>query len=433
MDSKNELTATHIESNSQALAVPAKLPKRVPQLDFLRGIAIIFVMGNHAVLGTVHPTAWESALFRPLVYFGWSGVDLFFVLSGFLISGLIFTEFKKTGDFHPGRFLIRRAFKIWPAYYLFLLLTLPGLAALHIPMHWPNVLGELFFLQSYIPTTFWLHTWSLAVEEHFYLCLALLMFFMIRQLKGVKAVPYLCFAIMVMSLVCRISRAQAGDLNTCPSHLRADALAFGVLLGYCHSFLPERLKVFAKPRITAIIGVLLVTGGVWFHPRLTWFGFTYGLSLVYLGFGFILAHLMYSPWRENWFLRIFSTIGVYSYSIYLWQPPCDYLAVVTRLLLEPLSIHLSMLAQVSVFAYLAIFLGIGMAKVVEFPMLRLRDHIFPPSVPPDLVLAQQKDVAVEEPSVPAPEPRDEGDRAPTTSLGQAIRAKHEASGGWNER
>jgi len=77
---------------------------RNQSLDMLRGVAVLLVLGRHMDGAGI----WSSA--------GWCGVDLFFVLSGFLISGLLFTEFKKTGTIDVKRFWIRRGFKIYPAF-----------------------------------------------------------------------------------------------------------------------------------------------------------------------------------------------------------------------------------------------------------------------------------------------------------------------------
>src|SRR5437762_8327462 len=84
---------------------------RLRQLDFLRGIAVLLVLFRH------------DALTEFLYKIGWVGVDLFFVLSGFLVSGLLFSEFIKYGNIKPGLFLIRRGFKIYPLFYTFLLVT----------------------------------------------------------------------------------------------------------------------------------------------------------------------------------------------------------------------------------------------------------------------------------------------------------------------
>ena len=84
---------------------------RIKGLDLLRGIAILLVLFRHCDI--------ENNI---LHHFGWLGVDLFFVLSGFLVSGLLFNEYKKIGKVKIGRFLIRRGFKIYPPFYFFVLI-----------------------------------------------------------------------------------------------------------------------------------------------------------------------------------------------------------------------------------------------------------------------------------------------------------------------
>ena len=103
---------------------------------------------------------WNHYPFMRTIGVGtWIGVDLFFVLSGFLISGLLFSDIKETGTVHLGRFYIRRGFKIYPAFYAFLVITaLLSPAIRHTNHYWP----EFLFLQNYFPRV-WGHTWSLAI------------------------------------------------------------------------------------------------------------------------------------------------------------------------------------------------------------------------------------------------------------------------------
>ena len=119
---------------------------RLKTIDILRAFAILGVLFRHSIIDT-----WYS---RP----GWAGVDLFFVLSGFLVSGLLFNEFKKSGQVNIKRFLIRRGFKIYPAFYIFLLVALiteKYWFRVNYPLQ--NILSELFFMQSYFNGCF-LHT-----------------------------------------------------------------------------------------------------------------------------------------------------------------------------------------------------------------------------------------------------------------------------------
>ena len=97
-------------------------------LDVIRGIAILMVVLSHLAL--VDKQVVTAGFFKYIQLFfsvikigGWSGVDLFFVLSGFLISGLLFKEYKQTGTIKMKTFLIRRGFKVYPGFVLFILFS----------------------------------------------------------------------------------------------------------------------------------------------------------------------------------------------------------------------------------------------------------------------------------------------------------------------
>src|SRR4026209_1924186 len=91
---------------------------RIKQLDVIRFAAIVLVLFRHIEPCPREVSSVANAVTSTLARGGWSGVDLFFVLSGFLVSGLIFREYKTTGDFDASRFLIRRGFKIYPAFWV---------------------------------------------------------------------------------------------------------------------------------------------------------------------------------------------------------------------------------------------------------------------------------------------------------------------------
>ena len=116
----------------------------------LRGLAILLVLCAHEVLWHVH-AGWISPVAKALQTGGWTGVDLFFVLSGFLIGGLLFKEIRRDGTLDVRRFLVRRAFKIWPVYFIFL-----GFVAVKSVRHSPTVwaglrplMPNLVHLQNY--------------------------------------------------------------------------------------------------------------------------------------------------------------------------------------------------------------------------------------------------------------------------------------------
>src|SRR5262245_42677041 len=96
---------------------------RALRLDLLRALAIFLVLGRHMYPladRTPQPILFMCQLWRSS---GWIGVDLFFVVSGFLVSGLLFSEYQQRGKIRIWRFYIRRGFKIYPAFYLMILIT----------------------------------------------------------------------------------------------------------------------------------------------------------------------------------------------------------------------------------------------------------------------------------------------------------------------
>ena len=114
-------------------------------LDLLRLFAVVLVLGRHLSLPTksgIFLDAWRTG--------GWVGVDLFFVLSGFLISGLLFREYQQQGRIHLKRFLVRRGFKIYPPYYVLVAVTLFVFVSEGRPISNRHLLGTLFFLNNYL-------------------------------------------------------------------------------------------------------------------------------------------------------------------------------------------------------------------------------------------------------------------------------------------
>jgi len=190
-------------------------PRRIPELDGLRGMAIGLVVLYHYVKNAVVGTGfWYSLGLAPL-RLAWSGVDLFFVLSGFLIGGILLEAKNTDGYFRA--FYGRRFFRIFPLYYIWLipfgigLATAPpflqGMFNLHLPL-W----SYLLFLQNFLMVaqgTFgaqWLFvTWSLAVEEQFYLILPLL----IRKLE-LKQLQCVALLAIVGAPLVRTALALAG-------------------------------------------------------------------------------------------------------------------------------------------------------------------------------------------------------------------------------
>src|SRR5690349_16724000 len=215
---------------------------RLLSLDVLRAVAVLLVLGRHLWNPENCHSEWLRPIFQAWYRGGWVGVDLFFVLSGYLVSGLLFQSYRRHGELNIGRFLIRRGFKIYPGFWLLLVTTLVVAPLAKFPvLDSSKILSESLFLQSYLEGA-WNHTWSLAVEEHFYLLLPLLLAALLQLRKrgdnpfwlllpgfGVVAVAMLGLRIYTAATV-------PFDYSThmFPTHLRLDSLLMGTTLAYLH-------------------------------------------------------------------------------------------------------------------------------------------------------------------------------------------------------
>ena len=291
--------------------MPVLNRERLAQLDVLRGVAILLVLGTHLVPPSPQEVGWVIASVAGRLGGGWIGVDLFFVLSGFLVSGLLFREYQATGTVRPGRFLIRRAFKIYPPFYV---LTFVALAVVGAP-NTRDVIGELFFLQNYVGSL-WGITWSLAVEEHFYLLLAgyAWCLVMLRQDRPFATLPVVFVAVATVCLLLRVANADepyTHFTHLFPTHLRIDSLMFGVLLAYGWHF--GQLQSYARPwRASLCVGGMLMLSPAFLFPLGTtpWLH-VYGLTLGYLGSGALLVGLLSYELPRTRPVRVLSHIGVF--------------------------------------------------------------------------------------------------------------------------
>lgn len=371
-------------ANPEPTVAQGRAPARNKRLDVLRCVAVVAVLIHH------------SGAVPLLTKMGWAGVDLFFVLSGFLISGLLYSEYKKTGAIHFKRFFIRRGLKIYPAFYVMLLVTFAAEWVLKDIRTSGAYLREFFFVQSYA-YGIWSHTWSLAVEEHFYIFLPIFLLLVLRfsshRQDPFRVIPLTFVIIATICLVLRTSTiywtpaaAFRNPMVMNPTHDRMDALFFGVFLGYLHHFRPEILeRVFGPLRNRLAIGGLtaLLLAGPFFFTRDSQFLLTLGLSFLYLGFGGLLLLSLHVrnvlPARLAFLAGKLGTasafVGVYSYSIYLWHVPFGSYA--PGLLRRALHIRMTGIEAFAFDILGGIALGILMARIIEFPVIRLRDRLFP--------------------------------------------------------
>lgn len=364
---------------------PASATKaRLTGFDVLRVVAVLLVLGRHMPAAPPDWPALSRGIFGAWQRGGWVGVDLFFVLSGFLVSGLLFAEYNARRTISPVRFFTRRGWKIYPPLLMLVVVTVALNSVFGAPAD-HRALVELFFLQSY-RQGLWNHTWSLAVEEHFYLMLPLLLVLLLRfnrrspsPLRPVLAIGTVIVAgeLALRLLTWHRRPVYSHFTNLFATHLRLDSLFFGVMVSYAYHFHREQfVRILAPWRVHLLVtGTLLFVPAFVFDLETTPFIFTYGLTLFYLGAGMVMVGALLSNLQDNRVLAGVATIGIYSYSIYLWHMPMLLWGVPLAQQLTGTLFGFGTGAIVYVGGSLAA--GALMARLVESPSLHLRDRWFP--------------------------------------------------------
>ena len=312
---------------SVEVAGPAR--QHLPVLDGVRGLAIVLVLVSHLMLFNDRTGSRFGDSLSALRGLGWTGVDLFFVLSGFLITGILYDTLHDPHYFRS--FYMRRFLRIFPLYYGFLALLLIGTPWMHFS--WG---GRQYVLLAYLQNTgLWFpvtdfhpgiwanldHFWSLAVEEQFYLFWPM-MVFLVRDRRRLIA---LTLTLSGVALVLRIVLYLHGTspltifmLTPC----RMDSL----LLGACVALLlrgdKDRIPrgwMMPVVLVSAIVMVVYTLMRVGRDMRDGFFGATFGYTVIALGCGALLiASLDEGSISHKIFRwRILRTLGKYSYGIYV--------------------------------------------------------------------------------------------------------------------
>jgi peptidoglycan/LPS O-acetylase OafA/YrhL len=375
---------------------PAASPRRFLELDGLRGLAALAVVGYH--------------LKREWFPYGWAAVDLFFVLSGFLITSIILRD-----GHHPGflrRFYLRRGLRIWPIYYLTILALILANALRLLPVrcHWAGLWPYLTYTQN-LPDYWggrspvlhpWLrHTWTLAIEEQFYLLWPALVL-----LAGRRRVVPLALACLVATVAARL-----GGIKMTLLLGRLDGLALGALLAALTvrdssplpqgggpgrgGDAPDSSATFTKyPRLqsairdpqSAILASALLLAALALTNRLGPYQPEPGATLTILAanlsaFGLVAWTVRHAGRRRAAFLRApgLVLLGQMSYGLYLYHPlVLGYSAGALRLArwgdMPPMRLMLTLAACLAV-ATLSWFL-------IEKPLLRLKDRLAREPAPP---------------------------------------------------
>ena len=356
--------------------------KRLKELDFLRGIAILLILLRHR-----HISNYTTNM-------GWIGVDLFFVLSGFLVSKLIIDEYLKTKTFQPKTFLIRRGFKIYPLYFLCYLLYITPLISNHSISIF-SCFSDVFFIQNYILGWGYAFgaSWSLAVEEHFYFALAFFSYFGIHYLKKKNLFTFKSITTIITSLlmICLLLRISSNLLfpdqyvrHSTMTHLRIDSLLAGVLISLFYHFQFEKLKrIFLKSKY--VFFFLFIIGIGWtpfIVPLPSFFVKTIGFTLLYISFSILLLFFLLKEQiipilnkiLTQPFVNFIHKIGNSSYAIYLIHTFVnDTVLKMYATFNLPYNRYIIFIITTSI----SLELGILLTNSLESYFLKIRDHYFP--------------------------------------------------------
>ena len=310
----------------------------IPELDGVRGVAVLLVLLCHSsLILELPPGIFQRLHAGDVLALGWSGVDLFFVLSGFLISGILLDT--RTAQNYFRSFYQRRTLRILPLYFTVVILYFHLLIpAAHHVGKLPELTGAnerwFWFHLSNWPRAFgadlgWLqHFWSLAIEEQFYLVWPFIVFF-----AGQKWLPSICLALIASSFCSRLVNAHNpyGPLFLYElTPFRIEPLAVGSLAATLVRN-SKSLSFARNPLIllgTAVCGCLalllaIVEGrSVDFTPSMATYGFT-GFAVLY---GSLVVHAYVKSGSHAKFasvlrLRWLRAFGKYSYAIYVLHLP----------------------------------------------------------------------------------------------------------------
>jgi len=374
-----------LSSESEAVA------SRVNGLDTLRSIAILFVFMYHYQVFVSHEATfgWASTV-------GWVGVDLFFVLSGYLIGNQIFSGISKGQQLSIKSFYMRRFLRTLPNYYFILALyfLFPAVMGGNEP---PPLWKFVLFVQNMwlTPGTAFSHAWSLCIEEQFYLLFPLVIVFGFRFARTVRTgwlflLMLIVIGIAVRSILWLEYGLESNDINGYypnvyySSFCRFDEFLPGIAVAMLKNFHPAAWAAIIRKGTRTFVFGLLATALMLYGVNEYYYIDNYGYGYFMSGFGYSLLAIAFailvmsalSPASILHRLRIpgAAALAAYSYAIYLSHKP---LAFILKGLLEPYKIASSM--QVIIISMACVLAGWLMYRFIETPFMDYRAKRFPTS------------------------------------------------------
>jgi len=362
--------------------------KFIPSVEGLRGFCFLSVFLTHYLLpGTLqNQNGFVFYSWKALKSLGYFGVPTFFVLSGYLIGGILYNTRQKEGFFRV--FYARRILRVFPVYYL----TLIIIACIDVSLRFHlnhRFWAHFLYIQNFLPSLpkLWAehpvpieHFWTLAVEEQFYLVWPLVVWFFPRRRKLIGITCFLIaasWAIRLAAPVLSLTLLQVTYLTP----TRVDGILFGVLLGFLRgSFLVERVKPWTKWfALAGILGVAIRSVFMLHDWPISYLGAEIMLPLLNLvAVAIVIEVLQEESWvnrvcRKSWICWV----GKLSYSLYVFH--YLFYGWYKRSLLPALAIHMSppiaVIAGSLIILAFTFVLSMLSYRFLEAPALRMKKRV----------------------------------------------------------
>ncbi len=369
----------------------AQPPNKYYGLDNLRAFAIIMVFFFHYQRWFEHPAWMPTAL-----NFGWTGVDLFFVLSGFLISSQLFAQIKKDGHFSMRNFYIKRFFRILPIYYFVLAIyfLFPFFSSTQpLPPLWKFLTFTQNFGADFTNQRAFGVVWSLCVEEHFYLLMPAILLLLLKT--GIFKKGYLLLLVLfIAGFLLRLyswydvylhqtngveNRMLWVQTIYYPTYNRLDGLLAGVSIAAMYNYLPaifNRLSKYANLLIA--IGLIILTGTYFLcGNNMDFVRSVFSFPLVSIGFGCtVLGAIMPNSFLYKWKSVVLTKIAELSYALYL-----VHMAIIlsAQTVLSDWGIAKNSSLMLVLTIILCIVVALILHHAIEKPFMKMRERFLKPA------------------------------------------------------
>ena len=361
------------------------MQKKLYGLDHLRAFAICIVFLFHYQIPYFGHPEWLESFAK----FGWTGVDLFFVLSGFLISSQLFFQIKNGIEISFKDFFLKRFFRILPLFWFvtaiyFLIPVFREREAL--PPLWKLLTFTQNFGLNIQDFGTFSHCWSLCVEEHFYFFFPLVLIFL-QSTKLFHKSYLILILLFLFGLAIRFYSWENLYLPNSnkdnawlfwykyiyyPTYNRLDGLLTGVSIAAIYQFLPnfwDKLSKFGNHFL--VLGVLiLISAYVLCEEERSFYATIFGFPLIALGYGFmVLGSVCPSCFLYKWNSKITSLIATLSYGIYLTHKGIIHL---TQQLLLYFDVDINNNLTLVICILTCVLIAYILHKVIEKPFMELR-------------------------------------------------------------